>query len=102
MVIRRGNVTWGSNFSSAELHLSEGPLNTNTPEEFTKNASDCWLGRQCPVISNSNPQNQVKWVSEVLNFNLSSLYTKIVQAPFKYSLTNGSSLNFVQHKVDQT
>lgn len=65
MVIRRGNVTWGSNLSLAELHFSESSLNggnATAPNE----SNDSWFGRQCSVLSNSNPQSQVKWVGKLI------------------------------------
>lgn len=61
MVIQKGNLTWGSNFSNTELHLAQGPPSTNSTAKGETNNN--WAGHQCTVLSNLNTQNQVKWVS---------------------------------------
>lgn len=59
MVIQKGNLTWGSNFSNTELHLAQGSPSTNSTA--TGESNDSWTGHPCTVFTNSNVQHQVKW-----------------------------------------
>ena len=62
MVIRRGNLSWVTSFSSTDIHVSEE--SSRTTSNTSGESNDSWCERQCPVILKSNPQNQVKWVRE--------------------------------------